>query len=168
MKRHLPFIFVLLIIGCSESSEKSEIKKVTYHDKLERIQTVSDSTYDRFSKDSTIRYETYRLDSTSIAFASHRSDTLLAIVFRTNGIDTSVAEYYPNGQIKGDVNFLHNGRIDGPATYYHSDGRVSTRGQFRYGKRWGEWKKYDSQGNLIEIVYYDQKGKFERKEKIKN
>ncbi|MEM6845562.1 MAG: hypothetical protein AAF632_25335 [Bacteroidota bacterium] len=160
MKRKLPFIFLFLVIGCSDNSEKSEIKKVTYHEKLERIQAISDSIYNRFSEDSTVKYETYRLDSSSVAFASYRSDTLIAIVFRTNGIDTSVAEYYPNGQIIGDVNFLESGRLDGPATYYYPDGRVKTIGQFKNGKWWGKWKNYDESGNLIEFEYYDENGQF--------
>ncbi len=168
MKRQITFIFLLLFFGCSDNSGKSEIHKITYHKKLDRIQAISDSTYNRFSNDSAIRYETYCLDSTSIAFASYRSDTLLAIVFRTNGIDTSVAEYYPNGQIKGDVNFLDNGRMDGPAIYYYPDGQVRTKGQFKNGQWWGKWKNYDENGNLIEFEYYDKDGKFDRREQIKH
>lgn len=168
MKRQLPGILLLLLIGCADNPQNSDINRITYHEKLERIQAISDSTYDRFSNDSTVRYETYRLDSSSIAFASYRSDTLLAIVVRINGIDTSIAEYYPNGQIKGDINFLENGRLDGPAIYYHPNGRIKSIGQFKNGKWWGKWKNFDESGNLLEYEYYDENGKFDRTEKINN
>ena len=167
MKRQLSILLLLLLIGCSDKIEKSGIKKITFQDRLESIKSISDSTYNRYNKDSTIRYETYRIDSNTTAFAAYRTNYLLAIVSRFDGNDTSVAEYYMNGQLMADLNFEKDGTLDGPATYYYGDGRIKTTGEFVNGKRQGRWRNYDEAGDLIEILIYDQDGKIEKKEKVK-
>lgn len=158
----------MLIATCSKKIETSDIEFITYHKKLKYIQSIADSAYITFSSDSTIRYKTYKLDSNTTSSVSYRADTLLSIVYRTNEIDTSVAEYYPNGQIIGDVNFLSDGKLDGSATYYYSDGRIRTIGQFNKGKWWGKWKNYNYRGELIEFIYYDENGNLKLREKMKN
>jgi antitoxin component YwqK of YwqJK toxin-antitoxin module len=161
-------VFIFLVVSCSDTPKRSSIEKTTYHEKLEFIKKNADTSYNKYSNDSTIRYETYQFDTNSIAFVSYSYDTLLAIVFRVNGIDTSVSEYYPNGQIIGKTQHLDNGKIDGKVTYYYPNGRIRSLGQFNNGKWWGKWKNFDEEGYLIEYEFYDEHGKFDRIEKIKN
>ena len=72
------------------------------------------------------------------------------------------AEYYPNGQMKGDAQIQPYGT--GPATYYYPDGRIRSKGQWTDHKMTGEWKNYSEDGSLKEIEYYDSTGKLIRKE----
>ena len=158
----------LLTVFCSTNYSDSDFEILTYHDILTQIQSIADTSYNKYSKDSTVRYETYRLDSNTIAYISYMRDTLVAIGRKTNGVNTALGEYYPNGQLVGKINFKINGQIDGPATYYYKDGRIRTTGHFTDGTRTGEWKDYNPIGQLVTIKTYNDKGELEKSEEIKN
>lgn len=158
----------LSAVCCSTNYPDSDIEVITYYDKLNEIQNLADTIYNEFSNDSTVRYETYRFDTITIAYVSYMGDTLMAIGRKTNGVITALTEYFFSGQAKGKVSFGNNGRVDGPATYYYLDGRVRSTGQWSIGKRTGEWRAYNPIGQLETIEYYNDKGELEKKEKIKN
>lgn len=164
----LLLIVTLLTVSCSANYPGSDFEILTYHETLTQIQSIADTAHNEYNKDSTVRYETYRLGPNTIAYVSYSGDTLLAIGRKTNGVITALGEYYSNGQLVGKVNFKVNGQIDGPATYYHKDGRIRATGQFKDGIRTGEWKDYNPIGQLVTTRTYNDKGELEKREEITN
>lgn len=67
------------------------------------------------------------------------------------GIRLFVAEYYPNGQIKGKLTIDGKGNFNVPVTYYYQDGRIRSVGNFGDMVPVGIWKDYDSNGYLTQL-----------------
>lgn len=61
---------------------------------------------------------------------------------------TQLANFYPNGQLIGDVK-LEGGRVT-EGTYYHVNGTLRSKGKFSAGRKVGVWAQYDSLGTLLE------------------
>ena len=87
-------------------------------------------------------------------YKSNTDSTLIRILFDSlknisginknkNEVNLFVAEYYTNGQIKGDVPLNKDGEVDGLATYYYEDGRLRRLGYWKRNLQVGEWKEYD-------------------------
>jgi len=89
-----------------------------------------------------------------------------SITVEENGKYVFAQEYYPNGQAKGKIGFV-SGKVNGPVSYFNEDGRVWGEGQYTDDINVGEWKKYDRDGYLVSIKYYDNEGRLEREENIK-
>lgn len=64
-----------------------------------------------------------------------------------NGIKIFGAEYYTNGQEKGDIPFNEDGEMTGVATYYYDNGNIKSTGRLEDGIEVGKWKNYDQKGN---------------------
>ena len=56
--------------------------------------------------------------------------------------------------------------IDGPATYYYPDGRIKSFGVWRNYSQVGIWKNYYENGELNEIVQYNDNGDIIKTETI--
>ncbi|OJW56095.1 MAG: hypothetical protein BGO55_05750 [Sphingobacteriales bacterium 50-39] len=87
-----------------------------------------------------------RADSTTTVILKDSIGHIVAMRQTRKGINVFVAEYYPNGQLKGKVTLTDSGIDTGPATYYYEDGRVRSEGELRDGSRVGTWKDYDREG----------------------
>lgn len=63
-------------------------------------------------------------------------------------------EYYPNGQIKSDGEYVNSKRI-GDWTFYHSNSKIEQKGKYdKKGKAQGPWKWYYETGNILREENY--------------
>lgn len=67
--------------------------------------------------------------------------------------------FYPNGQRIFKLQFNQQGKPDGAARYYYSDGRVREDGRFTNGVRTGVWRQFSEEGRLQMSREYDRYGK---------
>jgi MORN repeat variant len=67
-------------------------------------------------------------------------------------------EYFPNGQIKSILPLDNAGRYDGKSISFYEDGCIKAEGQYKQGFRIGEWKNYDSYGQISGMEMYDANG----------
>jgi antitoxin component YwqK of YwqJK toxin-antitoxin module len=161
-------VFIIIcyfIFSCNSSIPDSKIEVIKY-DKQQviKIQGDYDSTFkevlkladfwtiDHFYKD-TVEHKIMR-DSLK---------NIVAIVKCINGIVVVGKEYYPNGQLKCKANFPP-GNIDGKATYYYADGRISSLGLWKNYMRVGNWYYYNNLGKLDYTEYYNTKGELIKKD----
>jgi len=82
---------------------------------------------------------------------------VVAINKSKEGVILFIAEYYPNGQIKGKLSYV-DGKINGPATYYYASGAKEREGQWHDHTPFGRWKTYKENGELLSTIYYDDNG----------
>jgi hypothetical protein len=83
---------------------------------------------------------------------------LLMTEEENNRLVDSVA-FYPNGQRIFKLRFNRQGKPDGAARYYYSDGRVREDGRFTNGVRTGVWRQFNEEGRLQMSREYDRYGK---------
>jgi hypothetical protein len=158
----------VLLTSCSKK-ERSEIELVKLDKEfIEGIRSKYDSTYlESRKKGDTWTIEHYWTRPTIEKMIVKDSlDNINAIVIQENEKYIFAQEYYPNGQAKGKIGFV-SGKVDGPVVYYNEDGRIWSKGQYASDMNVGEWKKYDKDGYLVSIKYYDDKGQLEKEETIK-
>jgi hypothetical protein len=67
-----------------------------------------------------------------------------------NGTKIFVAEYFTNGQQRGDIPINEEGNMTGMATYYYENGHIKSTGRLEDGIKVGKWENYDETGNLEE------------------
>ena len=58
---------------------------------------------------------------------------------------------FPDGQVKVRERYL-DGKITDLYEYYFPNGKLELKGYYIDGAMYGDWKKYDDQGNLLETV----------------
>ena len=63
----------------------------------------------------------------------------------------NVLEFYPNGQLKSDINYENDIPVDGPYTIYLDDGSVWEKGTFKNNGK--EIELVIKNGNLVEEVF---------------
>ena len=76
-------------------------------------------------------------------------------------------QYHMNGNLQFKW-AKKNGRDHGEIIVYHDNGKLRKKGQAFEGNWIGDWKNYDRQGSLIEIITRDKNGNVRRIEKWKN
>ncbi len=84
---------------------------------------------------------------------------------RIDGKNYEGAEYYPNGQIIGKLNYIKPGVFDGEAKYFYPNGQIKSIGNWKGFKKIGTWKNYKTNGDIKSINEYDDKGKLLNAEK---
>ena len=83
----------------------------------------------------------------------YESGEIKSDYFFENGMVTNGGMYFENGQIMGDLTFESGAIVSG--IYYHENGNLRSRGNIRNGQRSGEWKIYDKEGKLKEVLQYE-------------
>ena len=63
----------------------------------------------------------------------------------------NVVEFYPNGQLKSDIDYENDIPVDGPYTIYLDDGSVWEKGTFKNNGK--EIELVIKSGNLVEEVF---------------
>lgn len=71
-----------------------------------------------------------------------------------NNKDGLWQEYYKNGLLNTRINYK-NGKEDGLLEVYHENGKLLMRGSFEVGKQTGEWNYYDESGTLTKTENFD-------------
>ncbi len=154
-------LFLLLLNFSCRQKETSGIEVIKIDKKfIDSLHNISDTTYTTFIG----RHDFYTAD-----FYVTYKDSLLTKVLKDSlgnvvglnkskeGVVFFAAEYYPNGQLIAKTDFKP-GTVDGPATYYYPDGRIKSTGLWRNYAQVGIWKNYNENGELKEVVHYDDKG----------
>jgi hypothetical protein len=167
--RPILFCFIISLLSCKQR-EVAAIETIKFDNKLiDTLKTISDTTYSTFIG----RHDFYYADLYVI-----KSDSFITKILKDslgnvvglnkskNGMTIFSAEYYPNGQLIGKILFK-SGTIDGPATYYYSDGRIKSQGQWHNHVQVGIWKSYKENGELQATIYYDSSGKLIKTDSIK-
>jgi antitoxin component YwqK of YwqJK toxin-antitoxin module len=169
IKSTLLFSLSLLIFSCSNTNENSKIEVIKYdNDFIEKLQSNYDSTYTESPRSVDFwEIDIYIKDSTKSSIMKDSLGNIVAITQFTNGKRVFVEEYFSNGQLKVKNDFP-TGKIDGPVTAYYPNGQIESTGQWEDYKRVGIWRYYDSAGKLEIIEHFDENGKLNLKEKIKN
>ena len=171
MNSKLPFGLIFSFLISCQSSEHSKIEVIKFDPRL----------IDTLTKDSDTSYTEFigSEDLYSADYYITKSDSLVTKILKDSvgnviGLNKSrkgevffAAEYYPNGQIIGKTDFPP-GKVDGSATYYYPDGRIKSTGQWHDFKQTGIWKEYTEQGQLREVVHYDNDGNIIKTDKIQN
>ena len=78
--------------------------------------------------------------------------------FNTRGIHTT-STTYSNGKIIKTVSKIGKDTPklrEGTAVTYHDNGRIKDQGKYSKGKKNGEWREFDTRGNLTKIKIYDK------------
>ena len=73
--------------------------------------------------------------------------------------EESVRTYYKNLTTKAQQQQQKKKKMvkrDGLAITYYDNGRIKEKGQYKAGKKDGDWKNYNQKGKLLTIVTYDQ------------
>lgn len=148
-------LFTLLLNYSCQQKETSEIEKIIITDSFINSKIAG---YDSFFTDSSMEYKwvqnTYYLKSDKKIIVGKDSLKRTTYYWLKDKNDKTIegAELSPEtGQILGKLNFDDGEIVDGEVKYYYPNGRVSSKGQLRNGRRSGKWKFYNENGELIKI-----------------
>lgn len=159
--RLISFCFIITLFSCKQR-ESSAVEIIKFDNKLiDTLKKISDTTYSTFigSHDFySADFYVIKKNSTITKILKDSLGRVVGLNKSKNGMTTFAAEYYPNGQLMGKIQF-NSGTIDGPAVYYYSDGRIKSIGLWHDFAQVGVWKSYKENGELQTIINYDSSGK---------
>lgn len=90
----------------------------------------------------------------------HEDGSLLSRVTIKDDKRLGPAEFYfPNGQLDTKANYNEEGLQDGEYESYHANGQLHEKGTMIEGIRVGNWQTFNSVGNKIIEVSFDERGK---------
>ncbi|MCD6066050.1 MAG: hypothetical protein K0S33_876 [Bacteroidetes bacterium] len=140
---------VLVIASCSHERSEIELIKLDQAKDITSLFSTADSLVSVPQPDGdTSIHIYYKREHTII----HKQGFTVSVIQKfKDGIKTFVGEYYANGQLKGKIMLNEKGEIDGTVTYYYENGRIKTIGQFKSGRKSGDWKIFDENGYLQKI-----------------
>lgn len=166
----LLFILPLGIASCKHR-ELSDIEVIKFNYAIiDSLKKVSDTSYISLLGRAdfyTAEYYITRGDSSENKILKDSAGNVVGIVQMKNDVTLFAAEYYPNGQVMGNLSFL-SGKIEGPAKYYYRDGRIRSLGVWKDNSRIGTWREYFETGVLKEIIHYDNSGAIINTEEFSN
>jgi MORN repeat variant len=143
-------IIVILLISCNANIKSKIVVRKLNTDSIQRVLR----SYVLSNVDTPARSDFYYVyhftnntDGTLINILKDSLYNIEGINKSKNGIVIFISEYFPNGQIKGDIPLGSNGEPEGLATYYYEDGRIRSIGRWKGYKEVGEWRRYDKAGN---------------------
>jgi antitoxin component YwqK of YwqJK toxin-antitoxin module len=167
--RNVLLCFIIILFSCKQR-EISAIEIMKFDDRLiDTLKKTSDTTYSNFIGRHdfyTADFYVIKKDSVITKILKDSVGNVVGLNRSKNGIVFFAAEYYPNGQIIGKTQFKL-GTVDGPATYYYSDGRIKSKGQWHDYAQVGIWKDYKENGELQATIYYDTNGKIIKTDSLK-
>jgi len=83
--------------------------------------------------------------------------------YKTINIDPNYVETHTNGLIQ-QSGYIIDGVLEGEWKEFDSSGNVTAVANYQNGKKHGDWKLYDGQGNLQFHIVYDQGKKISAKD----
>ena len=151
--------------GCN--THESKTRKITIDQSfIDSIKTAADTSYGKTQYTSNFAWANYygnRADSTLMQLMKGSDSLIKQVIVTRNNKRIYFAQYYDNGQLKGEYEFDEYGSNKGPSKEYFENGHVKEEGSYKAGFRTGEWKVYDSTGKTIETLKYDENGQVEVK-----
>lgn len=78
------------------------------------------------------------------------------VIFHMNDgkINSVVRCYNAFGDVISYIQYVNDERM-GMYIKYHENGQVSVVGAYRASKRYGQWKDYDRNGNVVRSYFYN-------------
>jgi hypothetical protein len=172
MKKNLTILLFLTFTACRDS-EKSAIEIVKFDSsEIHLLRQNSDSIIRLPDNDISVVYQdNYFLKDSSVfwVWTDKKSGIVRGTKRIKNGITYNWLEYHATtGQLIGQsetdyIDSYDNRHKDGIVKWYYEDGRIKLLGKYRNNIRVGDWKYYDTQGNLDSIESYDNEGNINRK-----
>jgi len=157
-------LIILFYTSCQNTDwdEKSKIEVITIdtNNIKNEIKYYKDSTYvENPKRDDFWAIEHYlKNPNKEIAIFKDSLGNIVGYWKRINGKNIEGAEYYPNGQIIGQIKYTEAGILNGLAKYYYEDGRISRIGNWKNSNSIGIWKQYSRNGTLLNIEEFDEEG----------
>jgi antitoxin component YwqK of YwqJK toxin-antitoxin module len=163
MKYFSTILFIAIIIfACNTKNDKTvHILKKVNSIWLDSIVKNSDSNYSKDYKREdfvTAAYNISKKDSSICQVMSDSAKQIRQIIIAKNGKRIYFAQYYANGQQIMDVKLDSFGQYNDSAFTYYENGVLKTEGKYNHGFSIGQWKVYDENGNLKNVLNYDSSG----------
>lgn len=85
----------------------------------------------------------------------HPNGNVYELIRWQEGVQNGVrAEYYPDGTLKAKYP-VENGLANGKYQSYHPNEQLEYEGTIQAGEKDGEWKRWNEQGKLTEVAYWN-------------
>lgn len=92
-----------------------------------------------------------------------KDSSIRQVIITKNNRRIYFAQFFDNGQLKGEYSFDEFGANNGFSREYYPNGNVKEEGEYKSGFRIGEWQQYDSTGKKNELLKYNENGQAEIK-----
>jgi antitoxin component YwqK of YwqJK toxin-antitoxin module len=108
------------------------------------------------------RYTYKYREFSGTCFTYHSNGNICDIISWEKGIEEGLRrELHPNGAVKAEYS-VKNGLPEGEYTSFYINENLEYRGKIVAGKKEGEWKLWNNQGELIETSFW-REGKYQHK-----
>ncbi len=128
---------------------------------LDSVMKLADSVYhkDQYTAEFvTADYYRNKEDSVLMQVMKAKDSSIRQVIITKNNRRIYFAQFYDNGQIKGEYSFDGYGSNAGASKEYYRNGIVKEEGEYKAGFRVGKWQEYDSTGKKTELVQYEENG----------
>lgn len=156
------------LTSCNQNSEKNTRVKKVNTAMLDSVMKTSDSVNHKEQYTGEFvrsDYYTNKKDAVLMQVMKAADSSIRQVTITKNNRRIYFAQYYDNGQLKGEYSFDGYGSNAGASKEYYRNGSVKEEGEYKAGFRVGKWQEYDSTGKKTELVQYDENGQGQRIEK---
>ena len=154
--------------SCNQNVTKdTQLKKVNTT-LLDSVIKTSDSVYHKVQYTGEFvkaDYYTNKKDIVLMQVMKAADSSIRQVTITKNNRRIYFAQYYENGQLKGEYSFDGYGSNAGASKEYYRNGMVKEEGEYKAGFRIGKWQEYDSTGKKSELAQYDENGQRQHAEK---
>jgi len=120
-----------------------------------------DTTYSKRYRNKEFAVAEYyinRKDTTVCQLMKDSANRIRQILIAKRDRKIFTAEYFSNGQLKATLPLDKDGRLNGEGAFYFESGCVRSKGSFRHGFYFGEWKNFDQNWKNVSTDQYDSNG----------
>ena len=166
MKKTLIFVGLILFLAACSNTNNRVILAKNKLDKhwLDSVIKKSDSSYIKKYKRTDFAIAEFYInnkDSAVCQVMKDSADMIRQVIIAKNDVRTHFSRYYANGQLEAFLLLDEYGQYHDSTTYYYEDGKVESSGLYKHGLKYGEWKNYDTNGNILSTKIYDSNGQEE-------
>lgn len=132
---------------------------------LDSVMKTADSVYHKNQYTAELASADYyrnEKDSLLMEVMKAKDSSIRQVIITKNNRRIYFAQFYDNGQMKGEYHFDESGANDGSSKEYYRNGQVKEEGDYKNGFRTGGWQQYDSSGKKTEILKYNDNGQAEQ------
>lgn len=99
------------------------------------------------------KFEYWEGKLNNCALAWYENGKLKSIAFFDKGRVIERANYFPNSQIIGELEYDFNGELQ-KGVYYHPNGNIRSCGEWNKNRKEGIWQRFSKEGFLIDEKNY--------------